>query len=372
MAEHTITSALLTAGGEPVEVVDNVTIADPGPDQVRVELHHCGLCHSDLSLIDGVMPATVPVQLGHEAAGIVAEVGSAVSSLKVGDKVVMTPLAACGNCYWCVRSEFGSCIRSSALLSHTFDDGTTGLSRDGEVVYRGLGVGGFGSETLAYETGAVKIDDDVPLEVAAVIGCAMQTGVGAVFNTASVEPGATVVVLGLGGIGMATVQGARLAGAAQIIVSDPLEARRELAEQLGATHSLNPADCDVPTEVHDITNGIGADYAFECAGVASLVGTALNAVRRGGTAVAVGAPPVEQGLTIDNFVLFSAMEKKLLGCLLGGAHSQGEIPRLLSLWKAGSLDLESMVSHRRPLSEINEACDDMRNGVGLRTILNCR
>jgi len=207
-----------------------------------------------------------------------------------------------------------------------------------------------------------------PLDVACVIGCAVQTGVGAVLNTAHVEPGATVLVLGLGGIGLSIVQGARVAGAARIIASDPVPARREAARRFGATDLLDPAADDVAWRAMELT-GVGVDYAFDAVGRASLVQTALAACRNGGTALAVGAAPIDEVISIAPAALFTLSEKKLLGCALGSCNSVRDIPRLVALWQAGRLDLEGLVTARRPLAEINEAMADLRAGRGIRTVL---
>jgi Zn-dependent alcohol dehydrogenase len=349
-------------------VVDRVDIADPGPGQVRVRVANCGVCHSDLTIAaSGLAP--LPVVLGHEAAGVIDAVGDGVTSLEKGDAVVLTPLPPCGRCYWCVRGEPGVCINSRSIMTATFLDGSTGLSRDGVPVYRGLGVGAFAEQVLTHETGAIKVPADTPLDVACVLGCAVQTGVGAVLNTARVEPGATVLVLGLGGIGLSVVQGARVAGASRIIVSDPVEARRDAAARLGATDVLDPARDDVAGATLSITE-VGADYAFEAAGRAALVGVALDAIRPGGTTVCVGAPPIDESITIAPAVVFSASEKKLIGCLLGSSNSIREIPRLLALWRTGRLDLEALITTRRPLTEINDAFADLEAGRGIRTVIS--
>jgi Zn-dependent alcohol dehydrogenase len=229
-------------------------------------------------------------------------------------------------------------------------------------------MGAFAQYVVIQETGTVRVPDDTPLDVACVIGCAVQTGVGAVLNTARVEEGATVLVMGLGGIGISVVQGARLAGASRIIVSDPFAARRDAAAAFGATDAIDPTSDDVVAEVMRIT-GVGADYAFEAAGRGPLVETGLWATRNGGTTVVVGAAPVDQVITLPP-VLLTITEKKILGSLLGSSNSQREIPRLLSLWRAGRLDLDAMVTARRPLAEINEAVDDLKAGRGIRTVLD--
>jgi S-(hydroxymethyl)glutathione dehydrogenase/alcohol dehydrogenase len=365
----TMRAALLETPGS-VELVDDVEINDPRAGEVLVRISHCGLCHSDLSVVDGSFPGALPVVLGHEAAGIVEAVGPDVVSVAVGDPVVLTPLPSCGRCYFCVRHEPTLCrVHSIALFTGLLPDGTTPLSRHGQPVFRGLATAAFGELAIMPEAGVVKIDPDVPLEVACVLGCAVQTGVGAVLNTAKVEEGATVLVLGAGGIGIAVAQGARLAGAAMIVVSDPSAERREAAKGFGATHVLDPADGDVAAACYELTGGIGIDYAFESAGLASLIETGIQATRPGGTTVGVGAPPIDQGVTIPGVVGFTAMEKKLIGCLLGSSDAHREVPRLLALWKAGRLDLEGMVTSRRPLAEVGAAMDDMRDRVGIRTVL---
>jgi S-(hydroxymethyl)glutathione dehydrogenase/alcohol dehydrogenase len=362
-------AAVLEAQGEPLAIREDVEIEDPRPGQVRVRVAHCGVCHSDLSIADGSFPSPVPIVLGHEAAGSVDAVGAGVDHLAPGDPVVLTPCPPCGSCYWCVRGEWSICRNSSGIMTHAFPDGRTGLSRGGESIYRGVNVGAFAEYVVTQANGAVKIPESVPLEVACVIGCAVQTGVGAVLNTARVEEGATVLVLGLGGIGLSAVQGARLAGAARIVVSDPVATRREMAKTLGATDTIDPSAEDVATRIREIAD-VGVDYAFECAGSAALVGVGMAATRNGGTTVCVGAPPVDQGIHIPLAAAFTISEKKLLGCTLGSSNSLREIPRLVALWQNGRLDLEQLITARRPLAAINDAMDDLRASRGIRTVLS--
>jgi len=362
-------AAVLVEAAKPLVVCDDVEIAEPKAGQVRVRVEHCGVCHSDLSIVDGVFPSPTPVVLGHEAAGVVDAVGPDVAGLAPGDHVVLTPVAPCGTCYFCVRGEPGVCVNASAITTNALPDGATGLSRGGAVVYRGVGVGAFGEYVLAAATGAVKVASDVPLDVACVIGCAVQTGVGAVLNTARVEPGATVLVMGLGGIGLSIVQGARLVGAARVIAADPLPARREVAGRLGATDVLDPTQTDVVARTFELT-GVGVDYAFDAVGRSSLIHDGLRATRPGGTTVCVGAAPLEDAITIAPAALFTITEKKLLGCTLGSCNSVREIPRLIALWQAGRLDLEALVTARRPLAEIDLAMADLRAGRGIRTVLD--
>lgn len=361
-------AALLEAPGQPLQVRD-ITIAEPGVGQVRVRVQHCGVCHSDLSIVDGTFPSPLPIVLGHEAAGIVDAVGAGVTDLRAGDHVVLTPCPPCGTCYWCVRGEPTVCVNAGAIQTNTFPDGSTGLALDGQVVYRGVGLGAFAEYVVTQSTGAVKISPDVPLDVACVIGCAVQTGVGAVLNTAQVEEGATVLVMGAGGIGLSIVQGARLASAARIIVSDPVAERRKAARHLGATDEIDPTSQDVLARVTELT-GVGVDYAFDAVGRGSLIQAGLAATRAGGTTICVGAPPIDDAVTIAMPALFVVSEKKLLGCALGSSNSLREIPRLVALWQAGRLDLEALITARRPLDDINVAMEDMKAGRGIRTVLS--
>ena len=309
--------------------------------------------------------------LGHEAAGIVDAVGEGVTMVAPGDKVVLTPIAPCGRCYWCQRDQPGCCVNNSAVLGGAFLDGSTGLSRGGQQVYRGLGVGGFAEYAMTGETGAVKVPADTPLETACVIGCAVQTGVGAVLNTAEVEPGATVLVLGLGGIGLSVVQGARPPAPRRSspATRSPGGARPRTA--MGATTVLDPGADDVVAATRDLT-GVGADYAFECAGVAALAAVGVEATRAGGSTVLVGAPPLEGKLELDPLVLFGISEKRLMGCFLGSCNSLRDIPRMVAMWRAGQLDLGALVTAHRPLDEINEAFADLAAGVGIRTVVDLR
>jgi S-(hydroxymethyl)glutathione dehydrogenase / alcohol dehydrogenase len=359
-------AAVLEESNKPFVIRDDIDITDPPAGHVRVKVSNCGICHSDLSIADGVFPSPTPIILGHEAAGVVDALGAEVEGLAVGDHVLLSPLPPCGLCYFCVRGEPGVCVNALGIQTNTLRDGSTGLSRKGETVYRGVGLGAFGHYVLTPTTGAIQIPSDVPLDVACVIGCAVQTGVGAVLNTARVEPGATVLVMGLGAIGLSIVQGARIAGAARIIAADPVPARREVATRFGATDVIAPDD--VAGRVMELT-GVGVDYAFDAVGRSSLVQLGLAVTRNGGTTVCVGAAPLDDAITISPSALFTLTEKKLIGCALGSCNSVREIPRLIALWQTGRLDLAGLVTARRPLAEINQAFEDLRASRGIRTVL---
>ena len=363
-------AAVFEGVGKPIQVYEDVDIIEPRPGEVRVKVSYCSICHSDLSVVDGSLPAPGDVILGHEASGVVESVGAGVDNLAVGDHVVLTPVPPCGHCYFCLRGDATLCANNLSLYNFALADGNTGLSRNGEVIYRGLGVAAFAEYVVTSPHGAVKIPPEIPLELACLMGCALQTGIGSVLNTAQVETGATVTVMGLGGVGIAAVQGARLAGASVILASDPVAERRELAKSFGATHVIDPLAEDLSARCLELTQNIGMDYVFETAGIAKLVETGIDLVRPGGAVVCVGAAPLDQGIEINPFTMFSSLEKKLLGCLMGSCNSLHEIPRLSCLWQSEQIDLENMVTNRRPLEEINEAFDDLQAGRGIRTVLS--
>jgi len=361
-------AAVLETVGQELVVADNIDIdREPRTGEVLVKMTNCGVCHSDLHYVDGSLPGPTPIILGHEAAGIVERVGAGVTHLAEGDKVILTLRPPCGQCYWCVRGEVSICP-AAGVGAGTLPDGTTRLSRGEETVFRGVGIAAFSEYVVTSANGAVKVPDDTPLDVACVIGCAVQTGVGAALNTAKIEEGATVMVIGLGGIGISIAQGARLAGAAKIIGVDPVASRREQAMQFGVTDTVDPNEADVATAGLSLTDGIGVDYAFDAVGRSALVQACIGAIRPGGTAVMVGVPKIDDVLSFPA-IMFALSEKKLQGCFLGSSDPKREFPRLVSLWRAGKLDLEGMITARRPLEEINEAFADMQAGKGLRTVI---
>lgn len=363
-------AALVTETGKPLEVVDDVELDDPQAGEIVVDVSHCGVCHSDLHFIDGAIPGPTPAILGHEAGGSVVEVGPGVTDVAVGDRVLLTLRPPCGRCYWCVRGEHSMCGPGSALTAGVFPDGGTRISRNGETVHRtGVVLAAFADRTVVPVNAAVKIPDDTPLEIAAVIGCAVQTGVGAAVHAAAVQPGDTVLVIGLGGIGISVVQGARIAGAARIIGVDPVAGRRDQAEAFGLTHAIDPADGDVPPQVQALTGGIGVDHAFEAVGKSALIHQAIESTRVGGQTVIVGVPGMADMLEL-HALTFWASGKSIRNTFLGDANAHRDFPVLLDLWRAGKLDLERMVTATRPLDEINDAFDDMRAGTGLRTVLS--
>jgi Zn-dependent alcohol dehydrogenase len=326
-----------------------------------------GVCHSDLSVLQAKLPMPPPCILGHEGAGIVEEVGKGVKHLKAGDHVVLAWVQPCGRCHFCVHAKPHLCEAGlqSAMAGEDFV-----FEKDGMPISRMAGVGSFADHTVVKATAAIKIREDAPLDRACLVGCGVMTGVGAAINTARVQPGEVVAVFGCGGVGLNVIQGAALAGAARIIAVDLVPSKLEMARAFGATDAVNAKDGDPADAIRELTGGLGVDYAFETAGRASLVGVGLQASRNGGTTVCVGAPPVEDALELGPAAVFVITGKRLLGSVLGDCNSLRDIPRLVGLWQAGRLDLEGLVSARRPLSEINQALDDLRASRGIRTVLS--
>lgn len=354
-------AAVLRDHAAPLDVVD-VTLDPTGPDQVRVRLAATGVCHSDLSIVRGALRHPLPAVPGHEGAGVVTEVGSAVTKVEPGDAVILNWTPACGACFFCGKNEPWLCERAAAdALKAPY------ATVDGERLVPVLGAGAFAEETLVLERAVVKIPSDVPFEVAALVGCAVTTGFGAVANTANVQPGDSVVVIGCGGVGLSIVQGAKHAGAERIVAVDLTEAKRALAKDLGATDVVDGAG-DVEQAVRDLTSGRGADHAFEAIGRADTIKTAYRVTRRGGNVVVVGAG------RHDDHVSFSALElffqaRRLIGCVYGSADVARDFPRILGLYRSGALDLDRLITDRVPLEGVNDALAAMEAGTGARTVV---
>jgi S-(hydroxymethyl)glutathione dehydrogenase/alcohol dehydrogenase len=359
--------AAVLRGPEPM-TIERVDLDAPEAGEVLVRIEACGVCHSDLHTINRARsaPLPVPVILGHEAAGIVEEVGAGVTSVSPDDHVVVAFRPNCGQCYFCVRGEHHLCERPDN--PERAAAGARPRLRLGETaLQQGIGVAGYSEYTLMPERGVIKIREDAPLDVVCLVGCGVTTGVGAAINTARVRAGSDVAVIGLGGVGLNVVQGARLAGARRIIAVDMLDSKLEMAAQFGATDFVNAAQEDPVARVQQIAGG-RLDYAFEAIGLASTTRQAFDMVRRGGTAVVVGV--VSQDVTIPGIGFLG--EKKLIGSFYGSAQVQYDIPRLIDLYMDGRLKLDELVSRRRPLEEINEAFSDMEAGAVARSVVRPR
>jgi S-(hydroxymethyl)glutathione dehydrogenase/alcohol dehydrogenase len=360
-------AALLKEYGKPLEIVDDVTVAPTGPAQVRIRIEFCGICHSDLHMGGGLTP--LPLIAGHEAAGIIEEAGEGVVDLRVGDRVVVTPSPSCGRCEPCLHEHPSLCFKNRGWMKGVLQNGVIPFQRNGAAVYRGNGVGAWSESIVIDAIAAIKIPDDLPLELACLIGCGVQTGVGAVLNTARVEPGSSVLVMGLGGVGISVVQAARIAGATMIIVSDPVKERREVAMRLGATMAIDPNEGDLVKSVKDEVKG-GVDYAFDVVGSPALVAAGVRAIKPGGAMVMVGSPMGDDALSGVRQGMLIAQEKRLLGSMLGSCNAARDVPRIVDFWRSGALNLEMMTTATRPLAEVNAGLEDLRAGRGVRTVLS--
>jgi Zn-dependent alcohol dehydrogenase len=359
-------AAVLESYGDELTVYDDVECGEPGPGQVRVRVLSCGVCHSDLHMGGGFTPA--PLIPGHEAAGEIDATGPGVTGVVAGDRVIVTPMPSCGRCRACLRGHPSLCDDARPWVSGLLPDGRAPFTWRGQHVRRGNGVGAFAELVLVSANAVVKIPDDLPTGLACLLSCAVQTGVGAVLNTAKVEPGSSVLVMGLGGVGQAIVQGARIAGATTIIASDPVADRREMARGFGATDVVDPLVEDVVAVARERCGGV--DYAFDAAGSPALAKTGFKATGLGGTVVLVGAPRSDAMLDGIPQGLVVGQEKRILGSMMGTGNPGRDVPMLIGLWRNGALDLEGMVTAHRPLAELREALTDLEAGTGLRTVID--
>ena len=363
----TMRAAVLREFGAPLEIAD-VEVADPRAGEVLVEVAASGVCGSDIKALDGKSPVVrqPPYILGHESAGVVAATGPGVTSVKPGDHVIIAMNGPCGRCRNCARARAHLCsgrARLSAIMGLT-GDGTTRLRLGDEAVRPMIGIGSFAEYAVVGEAACVKVGKDAPLDVLALTACAVVTGVGAVLNTARVEPGSSVLVAGCGGVGLNVVQGAVLAGATTIIAADVVDAKLELAAKFGATHTVVAGD--LPAQVGEIVKG-GADYAFDVTGNAGVLAQAFAATQPGGTTVMVGSPPSGQTIGIAPQMLFAS--RRLMGTQGGDAVPGRDLPLLVDLYRRGRLDLDGLVSERLPLDKINDAVQHVRDGAVARAVI---
>lgn len=351
---------------QPLSIME-LELRPPGPGEVLVRVAAAGLCHSDLSVINGSRPRPAPMVLGHEAAGVVEDIGPDVSYVRPGDHVVFSFVPVCGTCVECLSGQPALCEPGArANGAGTLLTGGRPFRLDGAGVNQHLGVSGFAERTVASVASLVKVDKDVPLERAALFGCALLTGVGAVLNTARARAGAAAVVFGLGGVGLSVVLGARLAGCHPIVAVDPVPAKLALAEQLGATDTV-PAGSDAVEAIRTLTDG-GARYAFEAVGSAAVLGEAFLATRRGGTTVSIGLPHPDARLDLPALTLV-AEQRRLLGSYLGSAVPRRDIPRYLALYRGGRLPVDALHGGTVRLAELNDAFDTLAGGEVARQVL---
>lgn len=339
--------------------IEELELAPPRSSELLVRVGAAGLCHSDLSVVDGTRPRPVPMVLGHEAAGVVEAAGPGVPDVREGDHVVLSFVPSCGLCAECAGGEPILCAAAAAANGEgRLLAGGHRFSWNDVPVHHHLGVSAFSERIVVDRASAVVIDPEVPLEIAALFGCAVVTGAGAVLNTAGVRPGDSVAVFGLGGVGLAAVMGAALAGAHPIVAIDPVELKRELALEIGATAALHP----------DEVGALRVRYAFEAAGVPDVLAAAYAATARGGTTVAIGLPHPSRELTLNALSLV-AESRTLKGSYLGSAVPQRDIPLLISLWQAGRLPVERLRGDTVGLDDLNGALDALAGGEVVRQIV---
>jgi S-(hydroxymethyl)glutathione dehydrogenase / alcohol dehydrogenase len=359
-------AAVLHEHRRPFAIAE-LDLAAPGPGEVEVRLHASGVCRSDWNTVIGDTPSPLPAVLGHEGAGVVAGAGPGVTSVATGDHVVLSWLPACGRCRHCASGRPTLCdVAAPALLAGTLLDGTTRLSLNGRPVHHYSFLSTFAERTVVPEASCVRIREDAPFPVAALVGCAVTTGAGAVLNRARVEAGSSVAVFGAGGVGLSAILAARLAGAATIVAVDPAAPRRAVATDLGATHAVDPGEA--ATAIADLT-GAGVDYAIESSGAPGVVTAAYAAVRRGGTLVCVGIPSEDAVVELPGAALVRD-EKVVTGCLYGSCRPHTDMPMLLDLFLDGRLALDRLVGVTYPLDEIDRAFADMLEGGGVRTLID--
>jgi len=364
-----IRAAVLERTGGPLTVTE-LDLAGPGPGEVLVRLHASGVCHSDQNAIDGTAETRCPAVLGHEGAGVVEAVGDGVVSVAAGDHVALSWAPSCGQCSECLRGLPQLCAAAwPAMGVGGLLDGTSRLSRDGEPVYHYSLISSFAEACVVPERSCVVIPKDVPFEIAGLVGCAVTTGVGAVWNTAQTRPGDRVAVVGCGGVGLSALLGAVAAGAAQVVAVDVSEAKLEVARELGATATVIWAGSpeDTAEAVRDASGG-GVDAAVEATGRVEAMLTAFLSTRNRGAAVLIGIPREDAVLPLPALSI-PRMERRVLGSIYGSSRPERDFPLILDLYRRGRLPLDKLVSHRLPLERIDDAFALLRNGEARRAVL---
>jgi len=344
-------------------VLEELPVPAVGPNDVLVRVAASGICHTDLAAIEGLTPTPFPFVPGHEGCGLVEAVGSDVRRVRAGGRVLASVSPACGSCWWCLHSKSNMCDVGATV--RTTPRWALG---DGRVATALCGCGTFAEVMVVHEASVVGVETDLADEQLALLGCGVTTGLGAALNTAEVQPGSSVAVIGCGGVGQSVIQGARIAGAKTIVGIDPSAERRDASTAIGATHVLDPVASDPVEQVRELTHGRGVDYSFEVVGSAELIAQAIDMARRGGTVTLVGMPPMDATLTLSAFrTVFSG--KRIVGSVLGDAQILRDFPRFIGLAEAGKVDLGSLVSNRIGLDSINNGLDALNRVEGVRTVV---
>jgi S-(hydroxymethyl)glutathione dehydrogenase/alcohol dehydrogenase len=356
-------AAVLREVNRPLEV-EEVQIDRPGPREVLVRTRATGVCHSDLHYVEGKYKIAMPAILGHEAAGTVEAVGQQVTYVKPGDPVIMCLSVFCGHCEYCLRGQPALCTRDDVVRG---PDEPPRLSRNGEAITQFAQLASFAEQMLVHEHALVKVRDDVPFEQLALIGCGATTGLGAVLNTAEVEPGSTVAVVGCGGVGLNCIQGAALAGALRIIAIDTVETKLTLARQFGATDVIDASGGEVVQKVRDLTDG-GVDYSFEAIGLKETAEQCFAMLRPGGAATIIGMIPEGTKIELDGGT-FLRRGRKIQGSVMGSNRFRIDMPRYIEFYRQGRLKLDELVSQRLKLEQVNLAFEDMKQGNVARSVI---
>jgi S-(hydroxymethyl)glutathione dehydrogenase / alcohol dehydrogenase len=343
--------------------VEELSPLPPGPHDVVVRIDASGVCHTDAAIMGGQLPWSAPSILGHEVTGVVVDVGSMVSRARIGDRVISSGVPACSNCAACARGQSHVCEQTFA-----FSEVARARRHDGTTVPAFSSLGGFADLMTVPEISIVPVHTDLPAEQLALIGCAITTGVGAALNTAAVAPGATVTVIGCGGVGQCVLQGARIAGASRIFAVDPIPAKRDAAASQGATDLIDPADGDVVEQIRARTGGQGTDHAFEVVGRADTIVTAYRCARRGGIVTLVGMPPADSVVSLAGLELFMDA-KEIRVSIMGSSQIRRDFPRYVALAETGRLDIGSMISRRIGLDDVDDAIRAMDGGEVIRTVI---
>lgn len=355
------------ADSKPVKI-EEIELDDPGPGEVLVRMASAGLCHSDLSIINGSRPRELPIVLGHEGSGVIEAVGPGVEELSVGDHVVYVFVPSCGHCVPCAEGRPALCEPGArANVAGTLLSGERRIRLNGEPINHQVGVSCFAEYAVSSTRSLVRVDPELPLDQAALFGCAVITGMGAVVNTAKIRPGSTVAVVGLGGTGLAAVLGARAAGASRIVGLDLLDSKLESARQIGVDDAVNASDPDAVDTVREMTSG-GVEFAFECVGSAKAMELAYAITRRGGTTTTSGLPPPDARFAVPHVQLV-AEERTIKGSYLGSCVPRRDIPAYIDLFRAGRLPIDRLVSDHIPLDKINEGFDRLDDGDTIRQMI---
>jgi len=355
-------AAVLREVGKPLQIED-VQIGNPGPHEVRIRTVAAGVCHSDVHFYEGSYPYPLPAVLGHESAGVVEAVGDEVRTVRVGDHVITCLSAFCGHCEHCLTGHMSRC-QSPDVRREQSD--APRITQDGKGIQQFLNLSSFAETMLIHEHACVAVRKDMPLDRAALIGCGVMTGVGAVFHTSNVRPGETVAVIGCGGVGLAAINGAAIAGASRIIAIDTSPAKDNMAKAFGATDFINAGETDAVKAVMEMTKG-GVHHSFEAIGLGKTAEQAFNMLARGGTANVIGMIPIGQTVTLMGAAFLG--EKRIQGSLMGSNRFPVDMPRLVDFYLSGKLKLDDMISRRIKLEDVNEAFAEMKTGQIARSVI---